>query len=366
MRVVVEPTHAAGDVPAPPALLKLAALSGAAIVRALASTFVLLQRLEDPMRASLTALLLLAAPAFALQTAKVDPKRGAPVAALQRVAVLGASISAGMGLDPANPFAPEMNLSKVVEASLKGAHDPVLQQASVMFFMDPIGDSGRLMAAVKAAKPTLIVGVDYLFWFGYGSQMPNEADRLALLEKGLQTLEGLECPILLGDFPDMSLALKSPKPVLPPDALPPPATLKKLNERLHAWAAAHKNVILLPMAELTAQVVAGEEIRARDNLWPKGAMKALMQEDLLHTTLEGTTLLWIVGADRLLRSRKEIPAGALDLDARSILAKLDPKYPVAAQTTQGGKLSHAAAPPAKAPVPAGAGQTDPKKKDPPH
>lgn len=333
------------------------------------------------MRVACFALCLLAAPSFALPTAnveskllieqveskaqskKVESKKSAPVAALQHIAVMGASLSAGMGLDPQNPFTPKLNLSKVVEASLKGAHDPVMQQASLMFFMDPIGSASTLTTAVKAGQPTLIVGLDYLFWFGYGSRMPNEADRLALLEKGLETLEDLACPILVGDFPDMSLALKVSQPVLPPDALPSPEALKKLNARLRAWAATRKNVIVLPVAELTAKLVAGEEIRVRGNLWPKGSMKALMQADALHTTLEGTTLLWIAAVDKLLAVRKEIPAEVFDLDARSILLKLDPNYAAAVRSPADTKAARGKTSSRPEPVPAGTSKSGPAKKD---
>src|SRR5580765_3781161 len=180
------------------------------------------------MRSSALALLFLTVPALALPSAKVEAKPEQAVPALQRIAVIGASLTAGMGLDPANPLASRLNLSKVVEASLKSAHDPVLQQGSLMFFMDPIGTAKGMAPALKSAKPTLIVGVDYLFWFGYGSNLPNEADRLALLEKGLKTLEEYDCPILVGDFPDMSAATKVPQPILPADAVPSAETLKKL------------------------------------------------------------------------------------------------------------------------------------------
>src|SRR6185436_561939 len=65
----------------------------------------------------------------------------ATVPALERVAVIGASMSAGFRLDGnTDPFtASTIDLAKIVEASLKVKHEPITNQANGLFFTDPRG-----------------------------------------------------------------------------------------------------------------------------------------------------------------------------------------------------------------------------------
>ena len=61
-------------------------------------------------------------------------------------------------------------------------------------------------------RVSLIVAIDFLFWFGYGAGKDAEG-RMASLEQGLDLLEGLMGPILLGDLPDVRHAkVFEPKP----------------------------------------------------------------------------------------------------------------------------------------------------------
>ena len=51
-------------------------------------------------------------------------------------------------------------------------------------------------------KPTLVVGVDYLFWFAYGPG--PEEKRVERVDKALKGLDALACTVLLCDLPDMT------------------------------------------------------------------------------------------------------------------------------------------------------------------
>ena len=277
--------------------------------------------MKSSQRVFLLAFVLLAAlaPLHALQ----KPAAPKGEALLDRVAVIGASVSAGFGLNADDKKAP-LNLARVIEADLLAKHAPVLDASSEMTFLDTLGSSKSAVAALAKHDPTLVVALDYLFWFGYGSTWGGEKGRLDALELGLKSLEGLTCPVLLGDFPDMSSALKAKRKILPPQAVPDPATLAKLNERLGVWAKEHANVIVVPVSKLMGALLAGDEMRVGPNLWRKGTVSGLLQDDGLHPTLEGTTGMWLFAAERLFEARKDVPRSALEPKAGTIVAKLAP------------------------------------------
>lgn len=251
-------------------------------------------------------------------------------ALLARIAVVGASVSNGYGLAPDAQGKP-VDLARVIDSSLLLAHEPILDASSALSFTDPVGAGQRALRQLLERKPTLVVALDYLFWFGYGSSWGGEKERLAALERGLEPLAKLECPILLGDFPDMSSALEAKLRLLPPQAVPAPEVLTKLNARVGEWVKQHPNVVLVPVSKLMLALRAGEELRVAGNLWPKGRAQGLLQDDGLHTTLEGTTGLWLFAIDRLCESRPELARVAFQTDAAAIVHKLAPEAKLAAE-----------------------------------
>ena len=261
-------------------------------------------------------------------TAKKEPL-------LQKVAVIGASISSGFGLDPQRPQDPRFNLAKVVDRSIRGPHAPPLDLSSSLTFMDPNGTAKAAREKLLAEKPSLIVAIDFLFWFGYGTGKDAEG-RMASLEQGLDLLEGLTGPILLGDLPDVRHVLETPHPVIPADAIPTKDSLARLNNRITNWARGRNNVILVPVADLMRSLAAGEEVRCGPNTWTNEAAGALLQPDRLHASLEGTAALWAMVVDRLRAARPEVPSKALDREVPSLLKKLDPSAISHATTPQTG------------------------------
>jgi len=272
-------------------------------------------------RLFLTLLALLAA--LPLAPAAQAPAVPRGEALLERVAVIGASASAGYGLG-ADAHKKPLTLARVIESGLLSERATVIDASSELTFVDPLRSTKVALKSLEVGDPTLVVALDYLFWFGYGASWGGEDKRLAALERGLQSLEGLRCPILLGDFPDMRSALKAKAPILPAAAVPEPATLAKLNERLAAWAKEHPNVIIVPLSKLMGALLAGEELRVGPNLWSKDSVSALLQPDGLHPTLEGTTAIWLFAVERLLEARKDVPRSAFESKAGTIDAKLAP------------------------------------------
>jgi hypothetical protein len=138
------------------------------------------------------------------------------------------------------------------------------------------------------------VAVDFLFWFGYGTinaegkPLASEDERLALLERGLELLEDFECPIVVGDFPDMSDSIGL---MLLESQVPEEATLERLNARLRAWAAERKNVAVLPLAHGVETLRSGEAFTLGKLSYPEQSTERLLQSDHLHPTLEGLVLI---------------------------------------------------------------------------
>lgn len=253
------------------------------------------------------------------------------VAALQRVAIVGASLSAGFRIDGGkDPFQPSrLQLADVVDASLLAPHESVSNLANPGFFLDPEGTRKASIEGLRAYKPTLVVALDYLFWFAHGMNVAEDK-RLSSVEGALADLATFDCPILLGDLPDMSGATKVALPMLRKGNLPAPETLEKMNAAIAKFAKEHANVVVVPLADVTKKLLSDEELVVRDVTWPKGSIGLLMQKDRLHPTLEGTCAVWVVAVDRWLAHAKPPPATAFELDAKKLARVLTERLKVQA------------------------------------
>jgi len=250
--------------------------------------------------------------------------RAEPNPILQRIVVLGASFSAGFGLQP--DAGSRIGLSDIVDATILVPHETVSATASLFFFASPDSIGEKLTAKVVAADPTLVVALDYLFWFGYGVQ-PSDEERLRHLDKGLLSLESISCPLLLGDIPDMRAASEpaSPggvPPLLTADQVPSAQALASLNARIRSWAAERKEVVVVPVASWIDRLRSGEVIEIHGNRWGGAEGGKLIGPDRLHPTLEGAVALWVAGLERLVAARKDLSPPAFDWDAKSIARRV--------------------------------------------
>jgi hypothetical protein len=225
--------------------------------------------------------------------AAADAQRGAHL--LDRIAIVGASLSAGVA-------APSIATS--LRADLPADAD-VLDAASVTFFQDPFASGAAAVAAARAHRPTLTVALDFLFWFAY-ADLPADARR-DRLEHGLALLASLPGTLVVGDLPDMRDA--RPR-ILGPAAVPSPAELAAMNERIRGWAAARPRAVVLPMAAWTRPLVTGEAIELASG--ERVAAGDLMFFDRLHPNALGAWHLLDL-ADRALEAELAIPAAALQL-----------------------------------------------------
>jgi hypothetical protein len=235
--------------------------------------------------------------------------------------VIGASVSDGFGLamtiEPAKTDADgagagrrgsvmrSFKLSDVL-AAITGPDSPrPRSEASSMFFMSAERTGARQVEEALAAKASPVIAVDYLFWYAYGV-MPEE-DRAELFEKGLKNLARIEAPVVVGDIPDMSDAIGR---MLSRAQVPKVETLARLNDRLRAWAAERKNVVVMPLAEIVARGKDGGRVTLGGITYEGDSARTLLQDDRLHAS---TTGMVAIAQEALVRLAE---AGLIDREAQ--------------------------------------------------
>lgn len=222
------------------------------------------------------------------------PVLAQPTSATPRIEILGASVSAGyvdlrVGANgESNDTVPLLRVLRHIwprDAVTMGT------RSNIAMFRDPLGFGDRQLRQALRSPPDLVVAVDFMFWFGYGSVARGDRGREARLQlqaAGLQLLDRLQCPIILGDYPDMAGADAR---ILHPRMIPDEESLAELNRRLHAWAEERARVHIFPLAAWVKQLVnEGYPLPLE-----KGPLQApplyLLQSDKLHATRLGMALL---------------------------------------------------------------------------
>jgi hypothetical protein len=156
-----------------------------------------------------------------------------------------------------------------------------------MFFLQPELVGRQQIDLALKAGPTLVVGLDFLFWFCYGN-MTTDAERLLRFEKGLAMLEAIEGPLVVGDIPDASGAAQD---MLGPEQIPSAEAMAAANRRLREWATARKQVTVVPLSKFMRAVMANREFTVHGQSLLKGQTQALLQRDRLHPSSLGCAVL---------------------------------------------------------------------------
>jgi hypothetical protein len=189
----------------------------------------------------------------------------APSVSFERVAIIGASVSAGFG---GAPFA------EVVDGAVEGDHE-VLNAADTFLFRDPINKGREQVDSVLEFRPTAVLALDSLFWCVYTGA--GEARRAEGLEMCLAELARIEAVVFVGDVPDMRRAATW---MLPHEVVPPPEQLERFNRRIAEWVDARPQRRLVPMAAW------GKPLLGDD---PE--MRMLMSLDGLHPNRDGVVYM---------------------------------------------------------------------------
>ena len=226
-----------------------------------------------------------------------------PATLYAHVHVMGASASAGFGVRAPLPRAHPARLEPMTVARLAslariGAGE-VTGDATGLFFTNPGVVGSAQVDATIAEEPrvTMVFADDFLFWFVYGAlaadrtPIKDESQRMQLLEKGLAQLNRIVdagIPLVVGDVPDMSLAVGK---MLSKAQMPKLETIARANERIHAWATDKPRVAVLRLSKLVDDLRSGKPFEAGRRSWSEESDGALIQRDQLHPTFNGTIAL---------------------------------------------------------------------------
>jgi hypothetical protein len=254
---------------------------------------------------------------------------------LARVAVIGASASSGWGVllrymnDKNRLSTQTISMSDIIEEVILVDDAQVTGEGNGMFFMSPLRAGKYQIETTKKAQPTLVFALDYLFWYGYGNRdvkgepIPmgdlGKPVRLALLEEGLKNLDTFSCPLVVGDFPDVSDAVGY---MLSASKMPSPATLKALNARVQQWASKRPNVIVVEMSKLVKDMRSDQVFKMGRQEWPRGSKSQFMQQDNLHPTLDGLIVLIQEASDQLAAHHDDIEIVEFDFNVKAVRDRL--------------------------------------------
>ena len=247
---------------------------------------------------------------FVLVAAWTSPVQAQEKAPWARIVIIGASVSHGFtASEPfGGPKSKELALDRYLDAALLAPHEPARNLANAMFFMLPDDMGHTQIRQALTNNPTLVVGIDFLFWFCYGHGETDQ-DRLDHFEKGLKLLESVECPLIVGDIPDASAAVYR---MLSPREMPRPEARAAANRRLKEWARQHKQLTVVPLAEFMRVVTANKALTVHGHAFAGGTTRALLQPDRLHPSPRGCAVL----ADSILDA---FMAGHPGLDASDVV-----------------------------------------------
>lgn len=236
----------------------------------------------------------------------------------QRVVVIGASASAGFDLS--EPFGgtntARCRLNRYLDAAIKAPHSPVANLASPLLFLNPEAFAPMQITAATNAHPTLVVGLDFLFWFCYGDG-GTEAERTERFEGGLKLLEQFHCPLVIGDIPDASFATNTG--IISRWQVPGESARQAANQRLRVWAASHPHVTVMPLAAFMRHTAGNQAIQWHGQKLPAGRTRALLQNDQLHPNPRGAAVLALGALDALSAGQSAFPARAIRWNLDEVL-----------------------------------------------
>jgi len=258
---------------------------------------------------------------FILAATGTSPLRAQEKAPWARIVVIGASVSRGFTVSETfgGPESKRLALDRYLDAALFAPHGPVRNLANAMFFMVPDDMGHTQIRQALTNNPTLIIGVDFLFWFCYGHGETDQ-DRLDHFERGLKMLESVDCPLIVGDIPDASAAVYR---MLSPREMPSAKARAAANRRLKAWAAQHKQVTVVPLAEFMRLVNANKDLDVHGHEFASGTTRALLQQDRLHPNQLGCAVLALSIFDSFLAVHPGLNAADVIWDPEKVLKCTD-------------------------------------------
>lgn len=221
-------------------------------------------------------LLLVAIGVGCSKTTATPPSKPETAVPLERIAIVGASVSAGFG---GLPF---------VDAFQEAAPRSVVHsEADVFLFRDPLNNTRAQIDRAIAFKPSVVVALDLLFWDVYGSRDPAwRARAVAAGLAGLERVRETGAWVVVGDVPHIVTAAEW---MLSREAVPAAEDLAALNATIVAWATGRERVVLVPFASWAEPLASGGDVELRDG--SKVPASTLVALDGLHANPLGVWAL---------------------------------------------------------------------------
>jgi hypothetical protein len=210
----------------------------------------------------------------------------------------------------------QYHFANFVEEVCRGVHEPIVTQATHLLFLNPDETMERQVAGTVASKPTLVLGLDALFWSCYGAGL-TPPQRIARFEAGLRRLEHIEAPLVVADIPDAAPAIGS---ILSRAQVPPPEVIAKCNLRLREWAAGRPGVAVFPLARLMSAAYRNQEISFAGQTWAAGKSAGLIRADHLHPSQSGLAALAVAMLETASETFAPDAASGLNHDIETVLA----------------------------------------------
>jgi hypothetical protein len=219
----------------------------------------------------------------------------AAAGSLARVALIGASVTSGYASTrlPGNASGELLRLEHYMDAAIVTSHDPVRHFSSSLFFASAEKSGQSQIDSLLQMKPTLVVGVDFLFWFCYGEGL-SEPQRLERFDRGLKMIEAVPCPLIIGDIPTYTPGFSD---LLSPREIPLSGTIEEANRRLQSWASDHPQVSVVKLSNLLRAIADGQGFAVHGHAISADQVRQLLQPDHLHLLPSGCAVLTVAILD---------------------------------------------------------------------
>jgi len=211
----------------------------------------------------------------------------------ERPVIIGASVSDGyhhtevLGGPKSNSLALDVYLKKL----LPNPKIEIFNLSNRLCFLSPLVVSHKQIFDADRKHPSVIIAIDQLFWHLYG-RFPNNGDRLKTFQNALNKLSSIECPLIIGNIPDASEAVRK---MLSASQVPKLETIHKANQILNEWVKKRVNnkkpTVIVDLAEFMKLCAANKEIKLSNITYPAGVTRDFLQADRLHPTSAGISAI---------------------------------------------------------------------------
>lgn len=207
--------------------------------------------------------------------------------------IIGASLSNGYHHQEriGGPKSDALALDHYLKKHLPKQDTQITNLSNRLSFISPVFISHNQLYDASKLSPSVIIAVDQLFWHLYG-RYPNTKTRLKTFQNALDKLDQIDCPLVVGNIPDASKAVRL---MLSASQVPKLETINKANEILTEWVKKrlqhNKQTAIVDLSHFMKICLADEEIKLNNIVYPAGSTKAFLQRDMLHPTPLGVTAI---------------------------------------------------------------------------